>query len=127
MRVRAIFVYPVKGARGSLVNEAWLGARGLTGDRRFMVVDADGRFRSQREQPELARLRVEVTDDALVLDADGLAPLRVPAAIDGPRRDVTVHKDTTSGVSVGPEARAWLSAFLGAPSELVYMPDDAVR
>jgi uncharacterized protein YcbX len=49
-----IFVYPIKSCRGIEVSEAQLAARGLQGDRRYMLVDAKGHFITQRQFPKMS-------------------------------------------------------------------------
>ncbi len=91
-------------------------------------MDGAGTFASQRTLPELARVTTAIEGDALRLDAPGMPPLRVPLELPGgARRDVVVWKSTCAALSAGPEAAGWLGAYLGAPHELVYMPDSTER
>jgi hypothetical protein len=59
-RVVQLWVYPVKGMRGIQLPEATLrrsvhgGAGGFLYDRRFMVVNGEGNFVTQRQLPQLA-------------------------------------------------------------------------
>ena len=71
MQLAAINIYPVKGARGIPLASAALEPRGLAGDRRWMLVDANGRFISQREFPRLALLGVAQTETGLRLSMGG--------------------------------------------------------
>jgi uncharacterized protein YcbX len=122
-----LWIYPVKGCRGSSLVHARLGWTGLAGDREFMVVDADGRFLSQRTHPRLALVAPRLEDDRLVLTAPGLADLEVsPDALE-PRTPVTVWRDTVEAVSAGARARTWLEAWLGVPCDLVRMAPGACR
>jgi len=133
-----LFVYPVKSARGIALREATLGDRGITHDRRFMVVDEKGHFVTQREVPRMALLGTAIVDagegahgstpDAghtgeLVLSYEGqqLALPLLPAS--GPERRVRVFKDEVDALDVGDAARDFLSAALGRAVSLVYMPD----
>ncbi len=60
--IAGLFVYPVKGCRGVAVNAATATVRGLVAgtlaDREWMIVDANGRFVTQREHPRLAMVVV---------------------------------------------------------------------
>ncbi|GJG85416.1 MOSC domain-containing protein [Gemmatimonadetes bacterium T265] len=129
MRVAGLWVYPVKSLGAVAVPEARVGARGLDGDRRWMFVDAGGRFLTQREHAVLALGRASPEGGgALTLAAPGLPPLRVaPPAADAPRVRVTVFGDVVDAAPAAPEAHAWATAWLGAPTRLVYMPDDVRR
>ena len=60
----ALNIYPVKGLKGIALKEARCTQRGLEHDRRWMVVDAEGRFLSQREQPKMATVWTEIADGA---------------------------------------------------------------
>ncbi len=57
MRVTRIAIYPIKGAREISLDQAELRARGLAGDRRWMVVDPQGQFLQQRVVASLALVR----------------------------------------------------------------------
>ena len=126
MRLVAITLFPVKGARGISVASAPVEPRGLAGDRRWMLVDANGRFVSQREMPALARLQVQPTRTGLLLSFDGAAvEAEIPPA-DAPRLPVTIWRDNL----LLPEARAareWLTRAFGQPLRLFHHADDARR
>ena len=54
LRVSALFVYPVKSTRRVSLQRALLTPEGLSWDRAWVVVDAQGKIITQREQPRLA-------------------------------------------------------------------------
>lgn len=127
MRVSALFVYPVKSCRGFRLSEADVAERGLAFDRRFMVVDGEGSFLTQRELASLASVTTELVPTALRLTAAGAGALEVPLGLAaGPRVRVRVWGFTGEAIEYEPAA-AWLSSLLGLPARLVYMPDDVQR
>src|SRR5262245_1714700 len=67
LTLSALHVYPVKGLKGIDLGEARCTERGLEFDRRWMVVDADGEFLSQREMPKMATVWTDFADGALTL------------------------------------------------------------
>jgi uncharacterized protein len=126
----AIHIYPLKAARGTDLQSSLVERWGLTGDRRWLVVDKAGRFISQREEPAMARLTVGHADQALTVSASGYPELSVPA----PSGDdgcemlaVTVWRSTVMAAAAGPAADAWLSEFLGRRVRLVYLDDPTRR
>jgi len=129
MRITSLHVYPVKSCRGINLDDAVIERRGFALDRRFMIVDVNGRFVSQRERPELATVRVEVDGGDLVLSHGKVGELfvDVAAAGDGPRSEVTVWRHTGPSIDQGDVAAEFIGEVLGAPSRLVYMPDDILR
>lgn len=55
-----IYLYPVKSLGGISVPESTVQLRGLQYDRRWMVTDPQGVFRTQREIPQMALLRTAI-------------------------------------------------------------------
>ena len=127
VRISALYVHPVKSFRGLSVPEAWVGDRGFEFDRRFMLVDENGHFLTQRTLPRMCLLETAIEGDRLRVSAPGVSlelPLRPTA---GEPRTVKVWRSTVEARSLGPDAAAQLGAFLGVPCELVYMPDEVHR
>lgn len=127
VEVAALFVYPIKSCAGMSVSSVTLDRRGVVGDRRFMVVDDDGRFLSQRELPKLALIVPRIADGMVTLTASGSPPLTVPILDDGPRRSVVVWRDVCDALDQGDDASRWLSAHLGVPCRLVRIADEWKR
>lgn len=101
--------------------------RGFGADRRWMIVDENGRFVTQRELPQLALVVTELAGDELRLTAPGQSELVLPLAHElGEVRMVQVWRDQAVGIAHG-AGSAWFSAYLGTPHELVYMPDSHQR
>jgi uncharacterized protein len=124
----SIWIYPLKSAAGLFADSAVVERRGLAGDRRWMLVDIDGTFISQRTHPRLALIQVDVKSDGLRLSAPDQPPLDVP--IPGPtalRQAVTVWGDDVVAAVANGEAHAWCTDYLRSDVRLVYMPDAARR
>lgn len=123
----AIYIYPVKSARGIALPEATVSDRGLTHDRRFMVVDAHGHMLTQRVVGALARLETALASDALHLRFEGVeraVPLRPTGGLE---RRVRVFQDEVDALDLGEGMRRFLSDALGRDASLVYMPDETRR
>ncbi|MFC5183227.1 MOSC domain-containing protein [Actinomadura harenae] len=127
--------YPVKGCAGVSSGEAVLTGAGPAHDRAFMVVDANGRFRSQRRDPRLALVRPGIGDgdgdsgggERLTLSAPGYEALDIAVDLDSPRRDVELFGQGFRAVDQGDAAAEWLSSVLGAASRLVRVPPEHDR
>jgi uncharacterized protein YcbX len=122
-----LHVYPVKSCAALSPVLARVEPRGLAGDRRWMIVDAEGRFVTGREQPRLTLVRAEPHGDALELSAPGMESIRLCPPADGQRGPVTVWRSTVEACSADAEANAWISRFLGFESRFVFMDAAAVR
>lgn len=120
--IQELNVYPLKSARGITETRTRLAATGFEWDRHWMVVRGNGTFLTQRSHPLLTRIVTELTSKALVLTSEGLEPLRLPLAPEGPERPVRIWKDSCVGLDQGDEAAAWVSAVLSEPVRIVHTP-----
>ena len=120
--VSALVSYPIKGCAGTPTGAATVTPTGLRHDRAWMVVDGDGVFRSQRNEPRLAVVRPSVLDGQLRVSAPGIEDLVLDVAPEGPRRPVRVHNWDGIGADQGQSAADWFTEVLGAPSRLVGLP-----
>jgi uncharacterized protein YcbX len=116
-------VYPIKSCAGVARDTVRLTAYGLEHDRNWMVIDAAGRFVTQRTHPRLALVQPTLAGDALVVSTPGMAALELPldpAALAGaPVVSATVWSDTVAALDAGEVAARWFSEVLGAPMRLV--------
>lgn len=129
LRVSQLIIYPIKSLGGIELTTAKVTDRGLEHDRRWMLIDDDNRFLSQREYAQLALCKVS-------LEADGLKVAYTPdgSFINVPfeplKKDtleVTIWDDTCTGQLVSDAVDDWFTEKLGKSSRLVYMPDETHR
>ena len=129
MRLARLYVYPVKSLRGFAVTDAQADACGLEGDRRFLVVDATGRFLTQRTLPRMALIDTRLRTDALILSAGG-RQIEVQRGADpaAPLRSVSVWQSHgLLAEDCGDDVARWLGSFLEVPCRLVRMGPKFIR
>ncbi len=125
--VSALTIYPVKSLGGVELQSVHLDRFGFAGDRRWMVVNENHRFLSQRELAAMALIAAELTDSGLRLGS-GKQSLLVPQPqASAPSLRVQVWEDCVVALDAGSEAAEWLSERLGGPCKLVYMAEDVHR
>ncbi|WP_394827438.1 MOSC domain-containing protein [Pendulispora albinea] len=127
MRVVSLHVYPLKSGAGLAPDTVHVEPWGIAGDRRWMVVDAEGVFLSAREEPRLFHVRVTPEPGgALLLQGPHLDPLRVmpPAPAPVP---VRVQRDVVTATPAGAEADAWLGQLLERTDVRLVWLDDPRR
>ncbi len=119
-----INVYPVKSCRGLTLARCPLTEFGLQNDRRWMVVDAENNFLSQRSFPAMALLEPTLTTECLVLKASAGGALEVPTEIEsGDTRSVKIWNDTCLAYDCGEDAAHWLTEYLKTEARLVIRGD----
>ena len=67
MQLSEIYIYPIKALGGIQLSTSRLTTRGLENDRRFMLVDAEGVFMTQRTIRQMALLRTAIKGDRLIV------------------------------------------------------------
>jgi uncharacterized protein YcbX len=122
MHLSGLFIYPVKGLRGYALNSSDVDALGLVGDRRFLVVDENNKFITQRSHPRMAQIATALDAANLTLSAEGAGHVTAARTPD-PRaevRAVTIWKhEGLLAEDCGDAPAAWLGDFLGLKTRLV--------
>lgn len=132
MHLARLYIYPVKSLRGVAVDAAEVDELGLVGDRRFMVVDENGRFLTQRTLPRMALIETTLTAETLTLAAPGHGRVSVSRHADpgapADLRQVSVWKsEGLLAEDCGAAPAAWLGAFLGTAARLVRIGEKFLR
>ncbi|MFT4668031.1 MAG: hypothetical protein ACI9XB_005008, partial [Gammaproteobacteria bacterium] len=130
MTVTHLFLYPVKSLGSIAVTEAELTEKGFQFDRRWMIVDKEGIFISQRSHPVLASIKVAIKHNSIRLytanDQQGVAIPMVPAEGQSSVQ-VKVWESICSAICGFDEANMWLSSQLSTQCRIVYMPEQSKR
>ena len=128
MNISEINIYPIKSLKGIALDEAAVEDRGLRNDRRWMLVDGDNKFLTQREFPKMSTIQVQISDGILSASANGSSPISLsfePAA--GRSASVTIWSSRVKSAMYPDEINGWFSEVLGSECRLVRMPDAAKR
>jgi MOSC domain-containing protein len=122
MQIQSLHIYPVKGMGGCDLPVAEVTPIGLAGDRRWMLVDATGRFISQREEERLALVAVAPTADGLTARAPGQPEIAIATPAPG-GMPVTIWDDQLPAYCAAAAVNDWFSDFLRLSCRLVYQGD----
>lgn len=127
-----IFIYPIKSCRGVAVSSAQVEPRGLERDRRYMLVDANGRFLTQRRHARMALIEVAMDGDGYLVGAPERDPLHLPFSLDaadpgGGTCEVKIWQERVEATLAPADVNIWFSEYLGFACGLVYMADDQHR
>lgn len=126
MKVSQLYIYPIKSLGGIAVSSVNITDRGFEHDRRWMLIDDNNRFLSQREIAEMALLQVEVLQDGLKVyhKNDKANCIEIPFTT-GTAEMITadIWDILCEAQLVNAAADKWFSKILNARCRLVYMPD----
>ncbi|WP_291430483.1 MOSC N-terminal beta barrel domain-containing protein [Deinococcus sp.] len=126
--VSALYIYPIKSAgTGVPLQQSGIGPRGLTHDRRWMVIDTAGKPVTQREFSTMRLIEVSLTEVGLVVTGPNMPVLEVPWQPLGNPRAVDMWGDFLTGVVISAQATDWISSYLGGDFDLVFLPEDSER
>jgi uncharacterized protein len=126
MRVTALNSYPVKScyrvAHWDVTVQPW----GFADDRRWLVLDADGKMLTQREEPAMVRIKPVADGDTLHLTSIGHPDLTVESTA-GDLVDMRLFSNPLRLSPVGEAADAWLSVVLDRKVRLMWLDDPRRR
>ncbi len=128
MILSEINIYPIKSLRGITLQTAEIDDRGLRNDRRWMLVDENDRFVTQRELPKMALIDVALDREVLTVSCSGFGsqPIDLTPA-DAVSRVVTIFDSTVEAEFYDDAVNAWFSDVLGTKLRLVRMPKSSRR
>lgn len=129
LRLASLNIFPIKSLGGIAVTEARITDRGFEHDRRWMLVDANGRFISQREHATLACLHCIARETGFrVTDVRDGAYIDLPWSLqDGTNASAEVWGDVVEVLHAPMEVSAWFADKLGVACSLTYMPERSHR
>ncbi len=123
-----IFIYPVKSLAGIALDSVRVTHLGLEHDRRWMIVDSQGRFITQRLYPQLSQIKTTIESEQIKLTSPTGDSIALPLTLDeGPALSVKVWHDQVDSLLMSNDANEWISQYLHIECRFVYMPDNTVR
>jgi len=130
--IEHIFIYPIKSMGGVSVLQAAATDRGLAHDRRWMLVDQNGRFITQREEPSMCFFSVEKSANGMLVRTsgalDGCGDLSLPWSMDeGNLIKVSIWSDQCSAIEASVDVNQFFSNAMKRDCRLVYMPEASER
>jgi len=131
LQISELYIYPIKSLAGIPVKKAQVTPTGFEHDRRWLLVDENNCFITQREFHQMALLQVTIEEGGLSvthkLNNDSIF---IPFNIPGKQYEqaaVTIWDDTCLAEFVSTEADKWFTERLEMNCRLVYMPDTTRR
>lgn len=121
-------IYPIKSCSGIQLQQAETENRGFPMDRRWMLVEADGKFISQRKTPQLGQFNILISDNSLTVSYPGESPLSIGLNSHLQQQvEIQIWNDTLHCHHVAHHASKWFSQILHREVYLVAMDPSVKR
>lgn len=129
MIIEELYIYPIKSTHRVTQTHAEVKPWGLAGDRRWMIVDDEAGFLTQRTIPRMSLIQaVPQPGDKFMLAAFGQESIFVDVPGEtAPSLRVSIWRDSVSARVASDQVNMWLSTFLGRTVRLVHMHDPSSR
>lgn len=117
MIVSKLCVYPLKSGQGIELQQVQVETQGFIGDRQMMLVAGNGKFITQRQFPQLAKIQVRISGQNVTLQVidNSFPPLTFMLTLNGALVEVELWRDRFLAIDQGDEVAAWFHQFLGLP------------
>ena len=123
----SLIYYPVKSLRAIKTESIVIDDFGVKNDRRFMLIDNNNQFITQREYPSLSLLGAALTESSLFISGADLGSLEFELCdLSGVQR-VKVWDDYVDARIINNKLTALLSEYIGESIRLAYIPDQSYR
>ncbi len=128
MKISSLYIHPIKGVRAVSRDASLVTDRGMAFDRRWLVIDDDNQFLTQRNCAALARIIATPTPAGIRLESAVMdAAIDVPFPVNTSRQSVPIWSDHVDAVWADEPSSEWLSTALGRGARLCFMDAEAER
>jgi uncharacterized protein YcbX len=124
--VSSLHIYPIKSLGGISLQTAAVLKKGMAFDRRWMLVDDEHRFLTQRVHPRLALFKLQQSDEGFVIHHDS-ASLNLATGELGENIKAVIWDDEVRVREVSQAHSDWFSKQLGFRCRLVFFPEKNER
>lgn len=127
IKVHSLHIYPIKGMMGSSVTSAKVLERGFEHDRRYMLIDKNGTFISQRKHPQLVFFQPQIVNDSLIIKNKNRS-INIPlySTLEN-TIETTIFEHVVPATEVSHDANSWFSSILEEDVRLVKMTKKDIR
>jgi len=123
-----IYIYPIKSVKAVNQPAALVEEKGLSFDRRYMIVDLEGQFITGRTHPQLTQIDVQFSQQTLQLSAPNMGPLTIdPTQFSSTMISSEIWSDQVDGLHCHTDYDQWFSSFLGQDCQLIFFAEQSQR
>jgi uncharacterized protein YcbX/ferredoxin len=123
-----IYIYPIKSVKAISQPAALVEEKGLSFDRRYMLIDLDGKFITGRTHPQLTQVEVQLSQKKLHLNAPKMDQLIIdPEFFSNHTVTSEIWSDKVNAIHCHQDYDQWFSQYLQIPCQLVYFAESTQR
>ncbi|HTE31828.1 MAG TPA: MOSC N-terminal beta barrel domain-containing protein [Chryseolinea sp.] len=124
LKLTQIWIYPIKSLGGIPLTEAKVMGKGLQHDRRWMLVDSDDVFLTQRDHPLMALFKLTIDEEKITITYKGdQAYLPLTQSINAVQRAVRIWDDVIMAYEVSDALTNWFTERMGMECHLMAFPE----
>ncbi|MGL4883904.1 MAG: MOSC domain-containing protein, partial [Waterburya sp.] len=114
MIISELYVYPLKSCQGIELQQAQVTNQGFLWDREMMLVSGSGKFITQRQFPQLAKVKVEIIESNISLRIEDatLPSLTFSPTLTGNLIEVEIWRDRLPAIDQGDAVAQWFQQLL---------------
>ena len=123
-----IYIYPIKSVKAISQPAALVEEKGLSFDRRYMLIDLQGKFITGRTYPQLTQIEVQLSQQRLQLSAPNMAQLVIdPEQFSTNMLTSEIWSDQVQAKHCHQDYDNWFSEYLQQPCQLVFFSENSQR
>ncbi|WP_028863127.1 YcbX family protein [Psychromonas aquimarina] len=123
-----IYIYPIKSVKAISQPAAQVEEKGLSFDRRYMLVDKQGKFITGRTQPQLTQVQVQFSQNTLLVNAPNMPTLIInPDDFGKEMKKTQVWSDQVDALHCRSDYDLWFSDYLKQDCRLFYFVEQTKR
>lgn len=124
LKLSEIWIYPIKSLGGISLQQSKVFEKGLQHDRRWMLVDENGQFLTQRVHVQMALFKLSMDAEKLKITyGDDSIDLSFAHSTTLDLLKVTIWDDSVLACEVSAAHSEWFSTRLGMKCKLVFFPE----
>ena len=127
MFLSEINIYPIKSLGGISLESSTVEGRGLQFDRRWLLIDENNKFLTQREFPKMATVNIEVLKNGLWVSENGNEMIVSFEPDTNETASVKIWSSKCRARVYERETNEWFSNVLQTDCRLVVMPEETRR
>ena len=117
--VKELFIYPIKSLAGISIQTAKAEEMGFENDRRWMLIDDENQFITQRDHPNLSQFYPKIKEDKIEISfQDAIHEFSIGESLNKPIFS-KVWDDESKVVEVNKATSKWFSEAIGFTCKLV--------